>query len=97
MRSSITKRNARYRGPTMIDDYVNTFGEIFHDLALLQKRSDMQTNNIKNDLYYIVDGQSHPSSEVKTESMQLAECRNILHAAEQTINILENEVLQWAQ
>lgn len=65
MQTSYTKFNARYRGPTYINQICNAMNEIINDLS----RLDDQATTIQNDLIYASDGQGMPSYTIDMPSI----------------------------
>ncbi len=96
MKSSITKINARYRGPTSQSDYMNVFNQIFHDLSWVKKSSTEQASNIKNNLYYITEKSAPPSSKAIIGSpTSTVDNINNINSMNHKLELILREVIEW--
>lgn len=101
MRSSTTKINARYRGPTYTSQYTNAFNEILHDLRYLFRTStehegvDGHRAQINSNLFYIIDGSSTPSSQKTPRGYNNIDMIGNTTEVEQEVEHIRKELIEW--
>ncbi|HLO11204.1 MAG TPA: hypothetical protein VK190_02985 [Pseudoneobacillus sp.] len=109
MRPSVTRANARFRGPTDTETYTNIFNEINHDIKYLFRKSVgyyKKNNNseifvighkfqIINDLTAAVDGVGHISHAVPLSLSPMEPMHEDMDNIIKKVNILESELIQW--
>jgi hypothetical protein len=101
MRPSITKFNARYRGPTDTETYVNVFNEILHDIrmlyyALTESASKQgQKHQIVNDLLAVVDGNKPFSGSPAATPITMKKMNEDVEAVEKSMEVIIKELIEW--
>lgn len=109
MRPSVTRANARFRGPTDTETYTNLFNEINHDIQYLFRKSvgfyrktDSESIFVNGHKFQIiqnlktaVDGSGSISHTIPVSMNPMNIMNNDMDNITKKITNLESELIQW--